>query len=488
VAQDARGLPLRRGPANGTSLVLSGWKIMSMVSGSSFPRAESEVVNPCQAMDSLPVPRSSSEVIKPSEIFLDLMMLEPLKAPISRQATAVPATNGMPPGYVATRPPPARPPALSPIQATSSYGGADGHWTPVGIAAGTATPPNGAGSFVLRRGMEVPRQVMPQLGYASRPSAVVQPPTEAANIIRPHRPTAMSMATGTVPTPGMPFASSLAPSQVRTSPQAVSMSYQGQVATSMPQAMVSGISSWQAPVTAVSASLQLPSRTMPVPQPASMTVPGQPMQRPMQSLGLGTARSSTAPSPGLIANGVAATAQPSLQPQPQWQLPQMMQQQQQPSMRFQQPQVTQSQYGQRLPQQYCQAPHVQMQMPLTPPRQQPLPSQQIPTQQLQPQPQQVPFQMRAVPQGQVVQPQVPHMSPAPQQPQQLPQALSTAWATPTRQPLVQLVQPMGMQPMQSSRLPVPSASAMPSYAQFVGQGGGVAAEAAKRAAMAFPLP
>jgi len=354
--------------------------------------------------------------------------------------------------------------------------------------------------------MEVPCQVMPQLGYVGPSGEVLQPPTEAASIIRPHRRTAMPMAPsqamGTAQSilPGMPFACPLAPSQVRSSPQAVTMSYQGQVAMTMPQGMISGVSSWHAPVPAVSASLQLPPRTMPVqdplaasvasrvalpcpsvvPQPASMTVPGRPMQRTMP-VGLGTACSSSAPSPGFLAGAAANTAQPSLQPQPQ--LQQMM--------RFQQPQVAQSQHGQSLPQHYCQAPLVQMQMPLTPPRQQPF---QMTTQQLQPQPQQAPFQMRALQQGQVVQPQLSHMSPVPQQSQQqafqqLPQAQSRAWAAPTRQPPVQLVQPMGTQPMQPPRYPVPSASAMPpNYARYVGQGGGVAAEAAKRAAMAFPLP
>lgn len=45
----------------------------------SFPRADTDIIKSEDMIAALPVPRSSSEVIKPSELFLDLMMLDPLK-------------------------------------------------------------------------------------------------------------------------------------------------------------------------------------------------------------------------------------------------------------------------------------------------------------------------------------------------------------------------------------------------------------------------
>eukprot|EP00438_Fugacium_kawagutii_P035944 Skav215145 [mRNA] locus=scaffold809:214766:218312:+ [translate_table: standard] len=44
-----------------------------------FPRADTDIIKSEDIVAALPVPRSSSEVVKPSELFLDLMMLDPLK-------------------------------------------------------------------------------------------------------------------------------------------------------------------------------------------------------------------------------------------------------------------------------------------------------------------------------------------------------------------------------------------------------------------------
>eukprot|EP00434_Breviolum_minutum_P004656 symbB.v1.2.004104.t1/scaffold231.1/size297012/7 len=61
----------------------------------SFPRADTDIIKSEDMMTALPVPRSSSEVIKPSELFLDLMMLDPLKtkAVSETKPSTAPRTN-----------------------------------------------------------------------------------------------------------------------------------------------------------------------------------------------------------------------------------------------------------------------------------------------------------------------------------------------------------------------------------------------------------
>mmetsp|Transcript_38138 Transcript_38138/g.68955 ORF Transcript_38138/g.68955 Transcript_38138/m.68955 type:complete len:544 (-) Transcript_38138:10-1641(-) len=535
----------------------------------SFPRAESEVVNPGMMLDSLPVPRSSSEVIKPSEVFLDLMMLEPLKNPISRQATAnvLSAGNGTMPGYFGTRAP-ARPPALAPIQGNGSFAVTDGNWTPVGIGPGAGTPPKGAGSFVLRRGIaEAPGPVMGH-NVPSRCCGCVQTPaTQAPNISRPLRSVAMPMASSPVMgatqslLPGMGFAVSSSnpiPSPVRPPPQSVTMSYQGQATMmTMPQGVVSGTSSWNTPGAQVAASMQLPARSMPSAfrypasqpmqpplarpsvvapqsQPLSVTVPSQLSQRPVPApsrmpvassswQALGTASSSTAPAPVLLANTLAGSGQPSLQPQPQPSLQQRLAQPGQPVTIWnpQQPPLMQPQPGPMPPQlqQQAQAQLAQAQLQL---QQRFLPqSPQAQPNQMQPQtPQQLQTRPWLLPQGQTAQSRAPpQISQVPQpqamwqqpqatsQPQAMPQLQqpqmqqpqlqqpvpTTTWAIPANrqpslQPVMQPTWPGLQQP--SARHPVLSASTngnVVSNGQQVAAGG-LATDAAKRASMAFPLP
>eukprot|EP00437_Effrenium_voratum_P023553 CAMPEP_0181408538 /NCGR_PEP_ID=MMETSP1110-20121109/6351_1 /TAXON_ID=174948 /ORGANISM="Symbiodinium sp., Strain CCMP421" /LENGTH=538 /DNA_ID=CAMNT_0023531009 /DNA_START=81 /DNA_END=1697 /DNA_ORIENTATION=+ len=62
----------------------------------SFPRAGTEIISEGDMLSALPVPRCSSEVIKPSELFLDLMMLDPLKRELSPVAGGKSATPASP--------------------------------------------------------------------------------------------------------------------------------------------------------------------------------------------------------------------------------------------------------------------------------------------------------------------------------------------------------------------------------------------------------
>jgi len=54
-----------------------------------IPRAESEVITTSQMLAALPAPRSSSEIVDPSPVFVDLMMLSPIK-PEKKQPVASP--------------------------------------------------------------------------------------------------------------------------------------------------------------------------------------------------------------------------------------------------------------------------------------------------------------------------------------------------------------------------------------------------------------
>eukprot|EP00438_Fugacium_kawagutii_P005474 Skav236536 [mRNA] locus=scaffold1774:29730:33793:+ [translate_table: standard] len=55
-----------------------------------FPRADTDIIKSEDIVTALPVPRSSSEVVKPSELFLDLMMLDPLK---TKEVSHKPSTH-----------------------------------------------------------------------------------------------------------------------------------------------------------------------------------------------------------------------------------------------------------------------------------------------------------------------------------------------------------------------------------------------------------
>lgn len=58
------------------------------------PRAESEVITTSQMLAALPAPRSSSEIISPSAVFVDLMMLSPIKPEKqSKQLAAAPSSQ-----------------------------------------------------------------------------------------------------------------------------------------------------------------------------------------------------------------------------------------------------------------------------------------------------------------------------------------------------------------------------------------------------------
>jgi len=84
----------------------------------SFPRADTDIIKSEDMITALPVPRSSSEVIKPSELFLDLMMLDPLKTKEVSE-TAKPSTAPRAEASPKHLPPASAPPVTQPAIASA---------------------------------------------------------------------------------------------------------------------------------------------------------------------------------------------------------------------------------------------------------------------------------------------------------------------------------------------------------------------------------
>eukprot|EP00435_Cladocopium_sp_Y103_P058542 s185_g20.t1 len=85
----------------------------------SFPRADTDIIKSEDMITALPVPRSSSEVIKPSELFLDLMMLDPLKTKEVSETPAKPSTALRAEASPKHLPPASAPPVTQPAIASA---------------------------------------------------------------------------------------------------------------------------------------------------------------------------------------------------------------------------------------------------------------------------------------------------------------------------------------------------------------------------------
>eukprot|EP00931_Biecheleriopsis_adriatica_P016551 TRINITY_DN1215_c0_g1_i3.p1 TRINITY_DN1215_c0_g1~~TRINITY_DN1215_c0_g1_i3.p1 ORF type:complete len:749 (-),score=153.04 TRINITY_DN1215_c0_g1_i3:46-2292(-) len=249
-----------------------------------FPRAESEVMPPANMLDMLPVPRSSSEVVKPSEVFMNLMMMEPLKREVSKPVPgsfcAAPEPCSGSPGVTngaAASPQPGAccSPQVETLRTAAPKllytGGPSGSFAPQttsGVAS-PVSPSDGFGSFVLRRPY-LPEESLQRLSAptAQVPQAVQQAPGAQWN----------------QPLSYQTLLKHVQPFQVAQQPQsfvaqAVQPSPYSSAVQAAPQSLLSvlrlpGGSHTSAPP--LTASMQLPPGTPTSPQPpvpASMQLP-----------------------------------------------------------------------------------------------------------------------------------------------------------------------------------------------------------------------